>query len=105
MRTRKVLLDSDAKSDLRAIHRWIVTQGAPKTASAYIRRIQKFVGLLKTASERGIPHHDLVAGLRMIPFESVMLAVRVEERTVVVLRIFHSAQDWAHELREYAEDN
>lgn len=98
MKTRKVLMMDDAKADLRAIHRWIAMQGSPKSASAYLRRIQKFVRMLGTASERGISRGDLVPGLRLIPFESVLLAVLVEDRTVLIARVFHGTQNWQAEF-------
>jgi len=47
---------------------------------------------------------DIRAGLRAIPFEAVVLAVLVEDNSVVVLRVFHGSQDWLKQLRdEYAE--
>jgi toxin ParE1/3/4 len=105
LKSRKVLLETDAKSDLKLIHRWIVLQGSPKVASAYLRRIQSFIRGLSLASERGAARDDLVPGLRMIPFESVIIAVLIQESAVVVLRVFHGSQDWQSAIEGERNDD
>lgn len=103
MRKRRVTIDPDAKEDLRELHRWIVLQGSPKTATAYVRRIQAFARSLDIAAERGTSLENIDPGLRTIPFESVVLAVRVENKTVIIARVFHASQDWAKTLRREAK--
>lgn len=103
MKTRRVGIDPDAKEDLREIHRWIVLQGSPKSATAYLRRIQAFASRLDIASERGTSLDEVDPGLRTIPFESVILAIRVRDATVTVARVFHASQDWAKQLRRDVE--
>jgi plasmid stabilization system protein ParE len=69
----------------------VALQGSPKVASAYLRRIQSFIRGLSIAAERGLARDDMVPGLRMIPFESVIIAVLVQESAVVILRVFHGS--------------
>jgi plasmid stabilization system protein ParE len=103
VKKRRVIVDPDAKEDLRALHGWIVLQGSPKSATAYLRRIQAFANGLDIASERGTPLEEIDPGLRAIPFESVILAVRVRGTTVTVARVFHASQDWGKQLRREVE--
>jgi toxin ParE1/3/4 len=103
MKTRRVTIDPDARADLRALHDWIRLSAAPRTATAYIRRIRDFAASLDIAAERGTALDDIDPGLRSIPFESVVLAVRVGESTVTVVRILHASQDWAKLLRREAQ--
>lgn len=103
MRKRRVVIDPDAKEDLRDLHHWIVLRGSPKSATAYLRRIQAFANGLDLASERGSSLEDVDPGLRSIPFESVILAVRVRDDIVTVARVFHASRDWAKHLRRDAE--
>jgi plasmid stabilization system protein ParE len=42
-------------------------------------------------------------GLRSIPFESVVLAVRVTETTATVARVFHHSRDWMKQLQRDSE--
>jgi plasmid stabilization system protein ParE len=102
MKKRRVRIDPDAKEDLRSLHGWIVLQGSPKSATAYLRRIQAFANGLDIASERGSSLEEIDPGLRTTPFESVILAVRVRDTTVTVARVFHASQDWAKQLRRDA---
>ena len=39
-------------------------------------------------------------GLRLVSFESVMIATRVNDTSIVILRIFHGGQDWQAVLRD-----
>lgn len=100
MKRRRVLLDVDAKTDLRHLRSWIVLQGAPEAATRYVGKIMTFARSLDLAAERGRDLSEIRAGLRAIPFESVVLAALVEDDAVVVLRIFHGSQDWLKQLRD-----
>ena len=102
-RRRTVLLDPEARADLRQIRRWIVLRGAPKTATAYVSRIIAFAKSLDVASERGQAFPEFGVGVRVIAFESVILAVRVSERHVTVVRVFHGSQNWLKRLRNEIE--
>jgi plasmid stabilization system protein ParE len=98
VKRRRVIVDPVARADLKALHRWIARQGFPKTATSYIRRIQAFAKALDLAAERGEQHPEIGDGIRTIAFESVVVAVRTEDSRVVVLRVFHSSQDWKRDM-------
>ncbi len=103
MKTRRVTIDPDAKEDLRQIYHWIVLNGSPKSAERYIRRIQTFAKTLAAAAERGTDLSHIDPGLRAIPFESVILTVRVTETHAIVARVFHHSQDWLRALKDTAQ--
>lgn len=102
MKKRRILIDPDAKEDLRGLHGYIVLQGAPVAAAAYLRRIRAFIASLDVATERGTLLEDIEPGFRAIPFESVVIAVRVEPTKGTVVRVLHASQDWLRELRREA---
>jgi len=103
VRTREVIVDPDAKEDLRDLYHWIALGGSPKSAENYLLRIQDFINGLDIAAERGTPLDDIDPGLRSIPFESVVLAVRVTETSAIVARVFHHSRDWMKALRRDRE--
>ena len=103
MKTRRVKIDPDATADLRTLHGWIRLSAAPPTATAYVRRIRDFAASLDIAAERGSPLDEIDPGLRSVPFESVVLAIRVEDSVVTVVRVFHASQDWAKLLRRQVQ--
>lgn len=74
-------------------------KGFPETGIAYVSRIVEFAESLELAAERGQALPEIGAGLRVIPFEAVMLAIKVEEERVVVLRVLHRSQDWVTQLQ------
>lgn len=103
MKTRRVTVDPDAKEDLRQLYHWIALQGSPRNAERYVRRIQTFAKTLSVAAERGTDLNHIDSGLRVIPFESVMLAVRVTDTHAIIARVFHHSQDWLKALTDTAQ--
>lgn len=99
MKTRQVVIDPDAKEDLRDLYHWIAASGSPNSALNYLLRIQDFIDGLDIAAERGTALDEVDPGLRSIPFESVILAVRVTETTATVARVFHYSRDWMKQLQ------
>jgi plasmid stabilization system protein ParE len=71
MKTRQVVIDPDAKEDLRDLYHWIAASGSPASALNYLQRIQDFINGLDIAAERGTTLDIVDPGLRSIPFESV----------------------------------
>ncbi len=102
MKTRRVKIDPDATDDLRTLHGWIKLSASPRTATAYIKRIRDFAASLDMAARKGHAS-DEIAGLRSVPFESVVLAIRVRDTVATVVRVFHASQDWAELLRRQAK--
>jgi len=103
VKTRRVIVDPDAKEDLRDLYHWIVFSGSPASALDYILRIQDFIDGLDLAAERRTALDDVDPGLRSIPFESVVIAIRVTDTAVTVVRLFHHSQDWLRQLQRDAE--
>jgi toxin ParE1/3/4 len=103
MKTRQVVIDPDAKEDLRYLYHWIAASGSPASALNYLQRIQDFINGLDIAAERGTTLDIVDPGLRSIPFESVVLAVRVTETTATVARVFHHSRDWMKQLQRDSE--
>lgn len=97
---RRVVLSPQARDDIVAIVRWIRLQGAPMTARSYAERLKAFITRLDLASERGLIRSDIRPGLRILPFEKrAVVAIRVQDDRVTILRIFSNGQDWEGALR------
>lgn len=93
MRKRRVLVDDPAKADLIEIADWIARRGAPISGKAFVGRIRAYIKTLDTASERGQRLDDVAAGLRLVSFEGVSIAVHVDDHTVTVLRVLYGGRD------------
>jgi nucleoside-diphosphate-sugar epimerase len=85
--------------------RKVAINGSPRNGERYIRRIQAFANTLDIAAERGTDLGYIDPGLRAVPFESVMLAVRVTETKAIVTRVFHQSQNWLEDLKKAASAN
>lgn len=46
-----------------------------------------------------MPRDDLLTGLRIFGVESVVVAIRVDDEQVSVLRVFRAGQNWERWLR------
>ena len=83
-----------ARADLFDIYDWIADRADPETAYAYTSRIEQRCETLSSFPHRGTPQHGLEPGLRTITFERrVLIAYRVEQERVLILRLIHTARD------------
>jgi toxin ParE1/3/4 len=83
-----------AQEDLEAIYRFIA-QDSPTRAFGFVERIQKRCELLRNSPQQGRARPDLAPDLRIIPYgRSVVIAYRIVENTVEVLRVFYGGQDY-----------
>jgi toxin ParE1/3/4 len=83
-----------AQEDLEAIYRFIA-QDSPTRAFSFVDRIQKRCDLLRVSPQQGRLRPDLGPDLRIIPYgRSVVIAYRIVENTVEVLRVFYGGQDY-----------
>ncbi len=92
MTRRNISWTCQARDDLREIKRFIARQ-APKTASAFIRRIKASVERLRDFPESGhvVPEvADPV--IREVIKGNYRVIYRVEETRVVVLTVYHGAR-------------
>ena len=84
-----------ARSDLLALYDWIADRTDPGTALDYTARIEAHVAGLAQFPRRGTSRDDLVPGLRTIPYRRrTVIAYRVLDESVEVLRLVHRGQHW-----------
>lgn len=85
-----------ARADLLALYDWIAERADPETAFEYTAKIEAHAATLAEFPERGTPRDDLVPGMRTIPYRRrTVIAYRVTDGVVVVLRLVHAGQDWS----------
>jgi toxin ParE1/3/4 len=98
---RRVALDEIAIADLTRIADYIIeTSGLPRTAQAYIDRIEARCRNLADFPLVGRNRSDVGPDLRSLPFESVLIVYRVELDIVRILRVLGQAQDYEKLLRQ-----
>lgn len=84
-----------ARSDLLALYDWISDWADPDTAYRYTSAVEAQVVKLGRFPRRGTPRDDLVPGMRTISFRGrTIIAYRVDQSKVEILRLLHSGQDW-----------
>ena len=94
MKQYRVVWRPLARADLLALYDWIAGHADPDTAFAYSSKIEAHAAKLATYPERGTPRDDLVPGLRTMPYRrKVVIAYRVLEDEVEILRLVHSGKD------------
>ena len=92
MKKYRIIWTPQAKSDLRSIEGYI-SQFAPATAKAFIRRICDRVRTLVTLPLAAVPLSDLPrADLREVYVGSYRIIFRVTDETVQVLAVVHGAR-------------
>ncbi len=99
MKQRSVVFTPEAEDDLQQIYDWIAERGGPRTALAYIERIEDYCVRFDLASERGQRRDDIRPGLRILGFERrLTIAITVETEEVTILRVFYGGADWEDAL-------
>lgn len=94
--THAVLLSPLAVQDLIALHRWIMDEADRTIADGYVDRIERKIAGLAQFPGRGTPRDDLAPGVRTLVFERrVLIAYRVEEAAVTVLRVISGQRELA----------
>jgi toxin ParE1/3/4 len=109
-RPRKVEYRDKAWSDLDEIFWYIAeTSGMPRTAHAYVRRIEARCFQLVAAPYAGRLRDDLFSGLRTVPFErSALICYVIDGDTIWITNIFRRGRDFEAILRgdiQSAEDD
>ena len=100
MRHRAVEISDEARDDLIGLYEWIAQAAGPGIALSYIERLETYIQSFDMASERGHLRDDIRPGLRIIGFEHrVTVAFTVEERRVIILRMFYGGQNWTELIR------
>jgi toxin ParE1/3/4 len=99
MRTRKVTLSPEAEGDLENLYDYLADHASPRTAGAFVSRIEQFCRSLRHAAERGADHSTIRHGWRSVGFEGrVTIVFHVDERTATILRVFPAGRNWTEEL-------
>jgi toxin ParE1/3/4 len=98
-----VLLSPNSVADLQLIYDWLEQEAGDKIASNYIRRIRAFIEKLEFAPIRGKDHNEILKGCRSIGFERrVSIIFRIEDSTVMILRIFYGGKNWESDFNDEA---
>lgn len=97
----KLVFDDHAVRDLEGIYDWI-KQDSPRAAKAVVDRIFASTELLASFPSMGRPGQEEGTREWVVPRLPyiVVYELNVEEGEVVVIAVFHGAQDWPERLRE-----
>lgn len=85
-------LSPQAKSDLREIGDYIARDN-PFRAVSFIEELTEQCQKLVTNPGIGTSRPDLAEGLRMLPHGRYLIFYRVNEETLRIVRVLHSARD------------
>lgn len=95
MKRYPVVWRPSARADLLALYLWIADRADTETAFGYTGAIEDHAAKLAEFPNRGTPRDDLSPGLRTTVYQRrTVIAYRVEEDRVQVLRLLHAGQDW-----------
>jgi toxin ParE1/3/4 len=95
MQHYRVRLMPAAIADIQDLYVYIRGQSSADVARGYIDRILAFIDGFETFPERGIQHHEIRAGLRMVGFERrVTVAFVIEGDEVVVLNVLYAGRQF-----------
>ena len=89
-----------AVSDLDRIYDFIALDN-PERAFTYVSSIRAHCARLAEMPERGAPRDDLAFGIRTLSFgRRVVIAYRVGDDAVRIIRVFYAGQDFPSEWVE-----
>lgn len=86
-----------AKQDLRRIYNFISDFAGTASARGIIAGIEAHCRTLLDYPHRGTPHPELRRGLRTVPVGKAVIAYRVEDRDVIVVRVRYGGQQLLRE--------
>jgi toxin ParE1/3/4 len=91
----------DARSDLDTIFWYIAqTSADPRTAFAYVKRLEERCRKIGEAPRTGRIRDDLSPGLRTVAFErSAIVCYLIEDQTVWITNIFRRGRNFEAVLR------
>ena len=97
----KLVFDDRALGDLEAIHHWIA-QDNPKAAEAVVDRVFASIELLVSFPYMGRPGRDEGTREWVVPRLPYIVVYEVHEDRgdVIIIAVFHGAQDWKASLKE-----
>lgn len=97
----KLVFDDRALTDLEGIYHWIA-QDSPKAAKAVTERIFASTELLTSFPYMGRAGRDDGTREWVVPRLPYVVVYEVQEDrdTIIVIAVFHGAQDWKDTLKE-----
>jgi toxin ParE1/3/4 len=95
----KLAFDDRALVDLEGIHHWIA-QDSPKAAKAVIERILSSTELLASFPYMGRAGREEGTREWVVPRLPYVVIYEVHEAEVIVIAVFHGAQDLEARLKE-----
>jgi toxin ParE1/3/4 len=87
-----------AERDLVEIGNFIARDN-PANATRFIARLEDHCNLLARHPLIGRVRHDLLPGLRSLPFGRYIIFYRLMDGVVEIVRVFHAARDLRRALR------
>jgi toxin ParE1/3/4 len=81
-----------ANQDLKRIYLFIADFAGPASARRIVAGIEAYCRTLLTYPNRGAPHSELGPGLRTVPLGKAVVAYRVENRDVIIVRVRYGGQ-------------
>ena len=81
-----------ANQDLRRIYLFIADFAGPASARAIVAAIEAHCRTLLDYPHRGTPHPELRPGLRTVPVGKAVVAYRVDNRDVIIVRVRYGGQ-------------
>ncbi|MER8484351.1 type II toxin-antitoxin system RelE/ParE family toxin [Mesorhizobium sp. M1322] len=101
IRRLEVEYRESASDDLAAIFRHIVeASGSADIALKFVLRIEDHCQNIGNAPRGGRPRHDIVPGLRTVPFEHSAIAYVVDGDLVRIVNIFYGGRDYETLMRD-----
>ena len=97
----KLIFDDRALADLEGIYHWIA-QDSPKAAKAVVDRVFASTELLASFPHVGRAGRDEGTREWVVPRLPYIVVYEVhgDWREVLVIAVFHGAQDWERRLKE-----
>jgi toxin ParE1/3/4 len=89
----------EAEADLTALHDYVAEQSGAARAATFVGRIETACLKLETFPHVGVSRDDLAPGIRILVIERrAIVAYRVEEKRVRIIRVFYAGRDYAKEF-------
>ncbi|MER8830420.1 type II toxin-antitoxin system RelE/ParE family toxin [Mesorhizobium sp. M0938] len=97
-----VVLNESALTDLESIAAYILDSGGSETiANSFVDRIKVRCRNIGNAPRGGRSRHDIVPGLRTVPFEhSAIITYVVDGDLVRIVNIFYGGRDYETLMRD-----
>lgn len=95
--TGSVRYRESAIADIEAIYDYIADDSGPVRALAFTDRLRAHCEKLALFPLRGRRSDDLSPGLRLLAFERVTIAYRVDDAGARIVRVFYAGWDYSRE--------